>query len=348
MQNIVTINDKQYNLLYELGKGASGKVYKAQYLNQFYAIKRQEYFGEGELEFYEQLVQQNFKKCKNLIQIYDFSKIGRFSYVVMELGDYSLYDALEQNKIDQKNIRYIIKQIAQGIKELHEMGLAHRDLKPENILVQTIFSEQQSQQVYKICDFGVVKNASKLVTKSVGTPYYLAPEVISNNQNSYSKECDIWSFGVLIYEILTKKLLFQAKTIENITDAILKATDNRIAMLVDELNIQADYKELLKNMLKVNAQERYNIDQVLETLKPQSRSTSRQRQNNFVQQFPPVNNISIRGFPQNRQIQASTSPLQQLKNQNTTSQIPTIKNPEQKRGNQMYNAQQLKQVQKNI
>ncbi|CAK88226.1 unnamed protein product (macronuclear) [Paramecium tetraurelia] len=340
----VTINNKQYNLLFELGKGAAGKVYKAQYQNQFYAIKKQEYFGEGELEFYGQLVQQNFKKCKNLIQIYDFQQIGRFSYVVMELGDFSLYDALEQNKIDQKNIRYIIKQIASGIKELHEMGLAHRDLKPENILIQTIFSEQQSQQVYKICDFGVVKNTQKLVTKQVGTPYYLAPEVISNNKNSYSKECDIWSFGVLIYEILTKKLMFQGKTINDITNAILNITDNGIEMLINQLYIEPDYRELLKNMLKVDAQKRYNIDQVLESLKPKSRSTSRQRQNHFVQQFPPPNSFSIRGNPETRNIQTSFSPLQNIQNQNTTSQIPPIQNPQQKQFNQKQNVQQLKQL----
>lgn len=64
----------------------------------------------------------------------------------MELGDYNLLEALNDNKIDKDNIRFIIKQIATGIKELHDMGMAHRDIKPENILVKTISSDNRNEK----------------------------------------------------------------------------------------------------------------------------------------------------------------------------------------------------------
>ncbi|CAD8141626.1 unnamed protein product [Paramecium pentaurelia] len=329
MQNTIKVNNKEYTILYQIGQGATGKVFKAQYQNELYAIKKQEYFGEGELEFYDQLIQQKFKRCKNLIQIYDFEQIGRFSYIVMELGDSCLYNELIQNKIDQKNIRFIIKQIGSGIKELHEMGLAHRDLKPENILIKTLFSndKNESQQVFKICDFGVVKNISNLKTKAVGTPYYLAPELLTNNNDNYSTKCDIWSFGILIYEILTRQLMFQGKTFQEISNAILSATDDDISDKINKLKIEVDYKELLKNMLKVDSQKRYNIDRVLEALKPKSRSTSRQRQNNFVMNPPPQ--ISIRSQFKNRDNQLSQSPFKQIQNFNIIQQQYTIQKPQQ-------------------
>ena len=90
------------------------------------------------------------------------------------------------------------------------MGIAHRDLKPENILVITLKSHKtyEQQKIYKICDFGTAKCYDKLKTKGVGTPYYLAPEMLSKNCNTYNKKCDIWSFGQLIYEIITGSLMF--------------------------------------------------------------------------------------------------------------------------------------------
>ncbi|CAD8056446.1 unnamed protein product [Paramecium sonneborni] len=271
----IIINDKCYKLLAQIGQGSVGKIFKVQFQDQFYAIKKQEYFGEGELNFYQNLMKKENRRFRNLIQIYDFKKIGRFSYIVMELGECSLQHLIEQKQIDKQNIRFYMQQIGFGIKELHEdLNLAHRDLKPENILVQTIKSENlnQTQQIFKLCDFGYVKNINNLNTKAIGTPYYIPPELLKNTNNNYNKKCDIWSFGQLIYELIAGQLMFQGNTIQIIENQILTITDYKIQYLIDQLVLEKEYKELLKNMLKINSHERFDILQVLDCLKPRSKS----------------------------------------------------------------------------
>ncbi|CAD8059401.1 unnamed protein product [Paramecium sonneborni] len=336
LNNYIKINDKQYTILEKIGEGSSGKVYKGQYLNQFYAIKQQEYLGEGEYEFYQHLNQpKESQKFRNLIQIYDVVKIDRFIYIVMELGESSLYDETVNNKIDKTNIRFIMQQIGSGIKQLHEdLNLAHRDLKPENILVQTIKSEitQETQQIFKLCDFGYVKNINNLKTKAIGTPYYIAPELLNNSNDLYNKKCDIWSFGQLIYELISGSLMFQGDTIQKIQNQILTITDGDIQNLIDKLLLEREYKELLKNMLKRNVKDRYDINQVLNCLKPKSRSQSRNTSVESKNYQNPAQ-ISIRTTFQfqGQIIQKQQCPLMENKFNQNQCQFIQKTNNEQKR-----------------
>ena len=97
-----------------------------------------------------------------------------------------------------------MKSLFMAINHLHSFGIAHRDLKPENVM----YSDDER---IKIIDFGLSKHTvrhngadAKLATV-VGTPYYLAPEVLVGD---YSKECDCWSLGVMMYVILSGYLPF--------------------------------------------------------------------------------------------------------------------------------------------
>lgn len=85
--------------------------------------------------------------------------------------------------------------LAAGLKYLHARGIIHRDLKPANILIT-------GNLLLKIADFGFARksNTIDLYTSLVGTPLYMAPEVYKSN---YSSKCDIWSAGVIFYEMLT-------------------------------------------------------------------------------------------------------------------------------------------------
>ena len=76
-----------------------------------------------------------------------------------------------------------MKEIANGIKELHSIGLTHRDIKPENILIKILKCENGvEQQVYKLCDFGTIKDSKNMITQKLGTPYYIAPEQLNIQQ----------------------------------------------------------------------------------------------------------------------------------------------------------------------
>jgi serine/threonine-protein kinase ULK/ATG1 len=97
-------------------------------------------------------------------------------------------------KLDEKHAMVILFQLINGLKELDRIKLAHRDLKPENIFIH--------KDVYKIADFGFCEKYTedKKMTFYGGTPGYSAPEV--TEKVPYTKKCDIWSLGIIYYELL--------------------------------------------------------------------------------------------------------------------------------------------------
>lgn len=88
---------------------------------------------------------------------------------------------------------------------LHSQGIVHRDLKPENILFE------KKTNLLKIIDFGIAtrKKPEEILTLRVGTPYYIAPEVLCKQ---YTEKCDIWSVGVILFLMVVEKPPFQAQT----------------------------------------------------------------------------------------------------------------------------------------
>jgi calcium-dependent protein kinase len=89
---------------------------------------------------------------------------------------------------------------------MHKQGVCHRDLKPENI----IFTDRLKQTV-KIVDFGLSKQQMAGMTTRIGTPYYVSPEVLRGKE-PYSSQCDIWSFGVIVYFMLVGYPPFYAQS----------------------------------------------------------------------------------------------------------------------------------------
>ena len=96
-----------------------------------------------------------------------------------------------------------MENILSAIEHCHKHGIVHRDLKPENLL----FSDNTPQAVLKVIDFGLSRSRrqtnedskEEMMQTRVGTPYYIAPEVLAKN---YTKACDLWSAGVILYILL--------------------------------------------------------------------------------------------------------------------------------------------------
>lgn len=92
-----------------------------------------------------------------------------------------------------------MEQTLKGIAHMHAVGIVHRDLKPDNLL----YSDKSEDAVIKIIDFGLSKKIVKpsSLHSLVGTPYYVAPEVLNEDIN-YGRACDLWSIGVMVYVML--------------------------------------------------------------------------------------------------------------------------------------------------
>ena len=140
----------------------------------------------------------------NIIKIFEYYIDNKYHYIITELltgGD--LYEAiLKFQKFNEKKAAYIIKQILSALNYLHSKGIVHRDIKPENILVQNDNNKKNKNYLdeihIKLIDFGASNffKENEILTLKVGSPYYIAPEVLNKN---YNEKCDIWSAGVMLY-----------------------------------------------------------------------------------------------------------------------------------------------------
>ena len=107
-------------------------------------------------------------------------------------------------KLTEKQAGKIIYSVAQGIKYMNSFGVIHRDIKPENVML----SDDSENAAIKIIDFGLTKTLApnEKLSDGIGTMTYVAPEVIS--RKPYNKEIDIWSLGVILYQLLSGILPF--------------------------------------------------------------------------------------------------------------------------------------------
>ena len=144
----------------------------------------------------------------------------------------------------------VFVQIVEGIRYIHSNNIIHRDLKPENILID-------HEGCIKICDFGWASIIHDNMTRQTfcGTYEYMAPEIIESKQ--YDSSVDVWSLGVLLYEMLHGFSPFKADSIIGIYKNI-KEKNLRFSSKIDPLS-----KDLIKNILKVKINERLTVEQIL-------------------------------------------------------------------------------------
>ena len=138
----------------------------------------------------------------NLIAVYDFGEIDGLLYLIMEYAESTLQILAKTKKLDEVFIVKICSQIAYGLNAAHASGILHRDIKPANILLN-------NKQACKITDFGLARPQGQTESGVIyGTPGYTAPEVLSNPE-LVDTRADIFSLGVIIYQLLTGKFPLQ-------------------------------------------------------------------------------------------------------------------------------------------
>ena len=198
---------KQYEVESFIAQGGMGAVYLARQisLDRPVAIKiLPQEFGEDKdyrVSFETEAKAMAKLNHSNLVGIYDFGEINGMLYIVMEyIPGRSLFDSAHGQKVDQLEAARLIADMSDGLEHAHSAGLLHRDIKPANVLID-------DEARPKIVDFGLAKPTDETQTEGVvfGTPGYTAPEVLSNPFD-VDHRSDIFSMGVMLYELLTGQL----------------------------------------------------------------------------------------------------------------------------------------------
>ncbi|KAG7257156.1 hypothetical protein CRUP_023677 [Coryphaenoides rupestris] len=179
-------------------------------------------------------------------------------FVVMEKLHGDMLEMIlssEKSRLPERLTKFLVTQILVALRHLHFKNVVHCDLKPENVLLA---SAEPFPQV-KLCDFGFARIiGEKSFRRSVvGTPAYLAPEVLRSK--GYNRSLDMWSVGVIVYVSLSGTFPFNEE--EDITDQIHNAAFMYPANPWKE--ISGDATELINNLLQVKMRKRYSVDKAL-------------------------------------------------------------------------------------
>lgn len=215
-----TVIDGRYRVEERIGQGGMGVVYRATHvvLNKPLALKviRREHAGDSGVlsRFLREARAASAIGHPNIVLINDLgTNADGSAYLAMEyLEGETLAHAMQRGPISYDRALAIFVQIAGALEAAHAQGIVHRDLKPENIF---LIHEDKDQAFVKILDFGIakVKNAAAKLTRTglvFGSPSYISPEQAAGQPVDHRS--DIYSFGVIMYQVLSGQLPFEAES----------------------------------------------------------------------------------------------------------------------------------------
>ena len=257
-----------YRIIKFLGSGKFSVVYEAerQLDSKLVALKIIKIYDIKDKNLVEKCLQEvNLLKRvnhPNIIKYLDSFIFQNELYIAVEWADKGDVKRLikkykqEGDEIDERKVIEYTREIAAGLNHMHEQRVIHRDLKPANILIT-------SDGIFKLGDLGLgrIMNTETIKTFSkVGTPLYMAPEVI-NNSNGYDFKCDNWSLGCVIYELITLRSPFQTSEKLSLIE-LFKKINSGLYPKIDNNKYKVAAK-ISEALLKVNPEERMELDQVL-------------------------------------------------------------------------------------
>ena len=215
MNCIGKVLGNRYEILEEIGSGGMATVYKARckLLNRYVAVKvlRDEFANDAEFIKRFQVEAQSAASLShpNIVSIYDVGNEDGLHYIVMELIEGKTLKEIikEKGKLPWREAVGIASQIASGLSQAHQNHIVHRDIKPHNIIIT-------KDGVAKVTDFGIAKAVSNSTINAfgstIGSVHYFSPE---HARGGYTDEkSDIYSLGVVLYEMCTGKLPFDGET----------------------------------------------------------------------------------------------------------------------------------------
>lgn len=246
-----------YHLIERIGSGGMGDVYKAYHntLNRTAAIK---FLHQKDLaeRFKNEAYIQSAVNHPNIARLYEYLTSGDTPCIIMEYVEGESLDtyAHKKGRLNSAETEHIVLQIASALSYLHEKDILHRDIKPQNFKIQ-------SDGKVKMLDFGISKHkfSPKLTQEGfvVGTTEYMSPEQFDQK---VERKSDIWSLGVLAYELLTGYMPFEANNPITLRSKISKAAFTDPKLLVPE--ISEKLSAVIEKCLRVNPASRITATEI--------------------------------------------------------------------------------------
>ncbi len=211
----------KYRLLGKLGEGATSKVYEALHpaLNRAVAVKMLGHHLVYDRDFRDRFLQEARTIAglshPNIVQVYDTEKAYATWFIVMEKieGGDLLEHLKKVGRMDPDPARDVLRQVSAALGFAHSRGIVHRDVKPANVALD-------EDGTVKLMDFGIAQKVAEGSDGSgsvEGTPRYIAPEAVLGK--GIDGRADIYSLGVMAFEMLTGRPLFQAETLRELLQA---------------------------------------------------------------------------------------------------------------------------------
>jgi serine/threonine protein kinase len=257
-----------YKVLDKLGQGGMGVVYKAEdsKLKREVAIKFLPYNISSDAE-----ERQRFEieaqaaaalNHPNIATIYSIEESGKDVFIAMEfINGIELKEKIKKERPNLDEARNIIEQIASGLSAAHQKGIIHRDIKSANIMIT-------KSGLIKIMDFGLAKiGGTSQITRfgtTLGTTAYMSPEQARGEK--VDTRTDIWSMGVIFYEMLTGDLPFKGEFDQAIIYSILNVEPEPIISISKDLPVK--FQNLIEKLLTKDRDKRYQkLEEFLADLK---------------------------------------------------------------------------------
>ena len=269
MDNYIgTMLDNRYELLEIIGVGGTAVVYKAKChrLNRYVAVKilRGEFASDLQFchQFHDEAQAVAMLSHPNIVNIYDVSRSGNVDYIVMELIDgITLKEYLSRRgQLSPKEVTIFATQIARALEHAHDHDIIHRDIKPHNIMLLR-------DGTVKVADFGIAHFAEQESTYStgeaIGSVHYVSPEQAKGSH--VDNRTDLYSLGVVMYEMITGRLPFEGDT--PISIALQHINSIALPPSIFAEDVPEQLEEITMKAMNPNLSRRYtNASQILDDL----------------------------------------------------------------------------------
>lgn len=237
---------ENYIVIEHVGEGSFGKVYKARRKNTGFSVAMKFINKHGKSEKDIKNLRQEIGILRklnheNIILMFDAFETDRDFCVVTEYAQGELFDILQDDqRLPEKTVQQIAKQLVKALHYLHSNRIIHRDMKPQNVLIG-------SGGRIKLCDFGFARAMSSntiVLTSIKGTPLYMSPELVK--EQPYDATSDLWSLGVILYELYVGQPPFYTNSIYSLINHIVKDPVKYPG------DISRDFKSFLQGLLQKN------------------------------------------------------------------------------------------------